>query len=163
MWHVPLPWPSTNAQYEGIMADVCRRSVAAGISAIAFGDLFLSDVREYRERQLAGTGLEPVFPLWNSNTRELAEKMIRNGLRARVSCIDPRYLGAEFAGNEFDNDLLRRMPAAVDPCGENGEFHTCVYCGPMFRRPLSIVNGETVARDGFVFADLLLNESPEAR
>jgi uncharacterized protein (TIGR00290 family) len=152
---VPLPWPCSNDQYERILGEVCRAAVAEGIAAVAFGDLFLADIRAYRERQLAGTGLEPLFPLWQLPTAELAREMIRSGLRARLTCVDPRALPPQFAGREFDDALLHEFPAAVDPCGENGEFHSFVYDGPMFRRPIAIQTGEIVERDGFVFADLL--------
>jgi uncharacterized protein (TIGR00290 family) len=154
LWSVPLPWPCSNAEYESRMADVCRRAVAEGFTAIAFGDLFLRDIREYRERQLQGTGLEPVFPLWNLPTAELAREMMMAGLRAKLTCVDPRVLARDFAGRDFDAQLLADLPATVDPCGENGEFHTFVYDGPMFRSALDIEVGEVVERDGFVFADL---------
>lgn len=151
---VPLPWPCSNADYERIMAGVCRAAVEEGIEAIAFGDLFLTDVRAYRERQLSGTGLEPLFPLWQIPTADLAREMIASGLRARLTCVDPRVLAPEFAGREFDLDLLKDLPASVDPCGEKGEFHSFVYDGPMFRHPIPVRTGEIVTRDGFVFADL---------
>jgi uncharacterized protein (TIGR00290 family) len=153
LWIVPLPWPCTNEIYEQRMKEVCNRAIAEKIDAFAFGDLFLADVRSYRERQLAGTGLEPLFPLWEIPTDRLAREMIAGGLRARLSCIDANQLDASFAGREFDEALLRDFPAGVDPCGERGEFHTCVYAGPMFNAPLSIETGEIVNRDGFVFAD----------
>lgn len=153
LWIVPLPWPCSNEIYEQRMAEACTRAIAEGIEAVAFGDLFLTDVRAYRERQLAPTGLEPLFPLWEIPTRALAQEMIASGVRARVACLDPRKLPAEFAGREFDADLLRALPAGVDPCAERGEFHTCVYAGPMFTAPLPLQTGEVVHRDGFVFAD----------
>lgn len=155
LWDVPLPWPCSNQQYEEILGGVCRRAVEAGIQAIAFGDLFLADIRQYRERQLQGTGLEPIFPLWQIPTADLAREMIGNGLKARITCVDPKALPPDFAGREFDLKLLADLPAAVDPCGENGEFHTFAYDGPMFREPIPVVNGETVERDGFLFTDLL--------
>ena len=151
---VPLPWPCSNADYERILGEVCRHAAAEGIEAIAFGDLFLRDIRAYRERQLSGTGLEPVFPLWEIPTDQLAREMIAGGLRARITCIDP-ILPREFAGREFDESLLNDLPAGVDPCGENGEFHSFCYAGPMFRRPIPIATGETVERDGFTFTDLI--------
>ena len=154
LWSVPLPWPCSNAEYEARMADVCRRAVAEGIEAIAFGDLFLADIRAYRERQLAGTGLKPLFPLWQLPTADLAREMIAGGLRARLTSVDPRKLSGEFAGREFDARLLADLPASVDPCGENGEFHTFVYDAPVFRAPVPVAAGEVVERDGFVFADL---------
>jgi len=155
---VPLPWPCSNQDYEARMRDACDAAVHAGVEIVAFGDLFLEDVRRYREEHLAGTGLHPVFPLWGQDTRRLAEEMIDGGLRARLVCVDPRKLPPEFAGREFDATLLRDLPPGVDPCGENGEFHTCVYAGPMFREPIPIESGEVVERDGFVFADVRLAE-----
>jgi len=162
LFAVPLPWPCSNEQYEAAMRTACDAAVARGIEAIAFGDLFLEDIRRYREEKLAGTGLEPLFPVWGLDTRALAEEMIAGGLRARIVCADPRKLPAEFAGREFDEQLLRDLPAGVDPCGENGEFHTAVYSGPMFREPIAIESGEVVERDGFVFADLRLAEGVSA-
>jgi uncharacterized protein (TIGR00290 family) len=156
LWIVPLPWPCSNETYEQRMAEVCRRAVAERIDAVAFGDLFLEDVRAYRERQLAPTGLEPLFPLWRIPTDELARAMISAGLRARLSCVDTKQLPAAFAGREFDASLLSDLPPQADPCGERGEFHTCVYEGPMFTAPLPLESGEIVARDGFVFADFQL-------
>jgi uncharacterized protein (TIGR00290 family) len=152
---VLLPWPCSNADYESAMKMVCDQAVAQGISAIAFGDLFLADIRAYRERQLSNTGLEPLFPLWQIPTDELAEEMIRSGLRARLVCVDPKALAPDFAGRDFDEPLLRDLPAGVDPCGENGEFHSFAYAGPMFSQQIPIVSGERVQRDGFWFADLL--------
>jgi uncharacterized protein (TIGR00290 family) len=153
LWIVPLPWPCSNEIYEQLMAEVCHRAVAEKIDAVAFGDLFLPDVRAYRENQLKGTGLEPLFPLWEIPTDELACTMMAGGLRARLSCVDTRQLPAAFAGREFDDALLRDLPSGADPCGERGEFHTCVYAGPMFAAPLALESGEVVDRDGFVFAD----------
>jgi diphthamide synthase (EF-2-diphthine--ammonia ligase) len=153
---VPLPWPCSNDIYEQRMAETCRRAVDAGIDAIAFGDLFLEDVRAYRERNLAPTGLEPLFPLWKIPTNALAREMIAGGLRARISCIDTKKLPASFAGREFDEGLLRDFPPDIDPCAERGEFHTCVYAGPMFAAPLPLETGEIVIRDRFVFADFLI-------
>lgn len=155
LWVVPLPWPCTNEFYEERMAEACARAVAERIDAIAFGDLFLADVRAYRERQLAPTGLEPLFPLWQIPTDRLAREMMEGGLRARLACVDTKQLSADFAGREFDASLLQDLPSATDPCGERGEFHTCVYAGPMFNDPLPLENGEIVNRDGFVFADFL--------
>jgi uncharacterized protein (TIGR00290 family) len=153
LWVVPLPWPCSNEIYEQRMAEVCRRAIDERIQAVAFGDLFLEEVRAYRERQLAPTGLEPLFPLWQIPTGALAREMIAAGLRARLTCIDMKQLSASFAGREFDADLLRDFPLGTDPCGERGEFHTCVYAGPMFSAPLSLEPGEIVNRDGFMFAD----------
>jgi uncharacterized protein (TIGR00290 family) len=156
LWIVPLPWPCSNEIYEQLMAEVCTRAIAEKIDAVAFGDLFLADVRSYRENQLKNTGLEPLFPLWQIPTDELAREIIAGGLRARLSCVDTKQLPAEFAGREFDAALLRDLPAEADPCGERGEFHTCVYAGPMFTKPLALEMGEIVDRDGFVFADFQL-------
>ena len=153
---VPLPWPCSNARYEAAMAAALADAKARfGVTHMAFGDLFLEEVRAYRVRQLAGTGLEPVFPLWQKPTAPLAAEMIAGGLRAVLTCVDPRCLPASFAGRAFDHALLDALPPDVDPCGENGEFHTCVTAGPMFSAPLAVTAGEVVERDGFVFADLL--------
>ncbi len=153
MWIVPLPWPCSNEVYERLMAKVCTRAVAEHIDAIAFGDLFLPDIRAYREAQLKPTGLEPLFPLWQIPTPGLARQMIAGGMRARLACVDTKQLPESFAGREFDAALLRDLPPEVDPCGERGEFHTCVYAGPMFTAPLPLQAGEVVNRDGFVYAD----------
>jgi uncharacterized protein (TIGR00290 family) len=155
LWKVPLPWPCTNEDYESRMAEACRRAVAEGFDSIAFGDLFLRDVREYRERQLAGSGLTPLFPLWGIPTASLARQMIAAGLRARITCVDSTALDGGFAGREFDHALLADLPERVDPCGENGEFHTFAYDGPMFRAPLHVESGEIREIGGFVYADLL--------
>jgi uncharacterized protein (TIGR00290 family) len=152
---LPLPWPCSNDIYESVMQNACSEAVARGVTVVAFGDLYLEDVRAYREKQLQGTGLTPIFPLWQIPTDKLAQEMIAGGLRARLSCIDPKTLPRSFAGREFDSALLRDLPAGVDPCGENGEFHTFVYAGPMFSAAIPITLGEVVERDGFVFADLL--------
>ena len=155
LWIVPLPWPCSNEIYEQRMSEVCERAVAERIDAVAFGDLFLEEIRAYRERQLAPTGLEPLFPLWRIPTDALAREMIAGGLRARLACVDTKQLPGSFAGREFDDALLRDLTPETDPCGERGEFHTCVYAGPMFAAPLPLETGEIVERDGFVFADLL--------
>ncbi len=152
---VPLPWPCSNLEYEAAMQAVCDRAVAEGIGAIAFGDLFLEEIRAYRERQLQHTGLEAWFPLWRMPTRELAWEMVRSGLRAKLVCVDPKALAPDFAGRDFDARLLRDLPSSADPCGENGEFHSFVHAGPMFHRAIPVVAGERVHRDGFWFADLL--------
>ena len=153
LWIVPLPWPCSNEVYEQRMREVCDRAVTEGVDAMAFGDLFLTDVRTYRETRLKPTGIEPLFPLWEIPTDALAREMIAGGLRARLACIDTKQLDASFAGRDFDEGLLHDLPAGTDPCGERGEFHTCVYAGPMFTRPLNLELGEIVNRDGFVFAD----------
>jgi uncharacterized protein (TIGR00290 family) len=160
---IPLPWPCTNDDYEARMAEACRQAVADGFDTIAFGDLFLRDVREYRERQLAGSGLTPVFPLWEIPTAALAREMIAGGLRARISCVDSKQLDGGFAGREFDDALLRELPETVDPCGEKGEFHTFAYAGPMFREPIAIVGGEVRNVNGFVYADLVFGDSPRVQ
>jgi uncharacterized protein (TIGR00290 family) len=155
LWPVPIPWPCSNAEYEAAMAVAMARAQREHIGAVAFGDLFLEDIRRYREDRLAPTGLRPLFPLWGAPTAPLARQMIAGGLRARLTCVDPRSLDARFAGRDFDDALLAELPAAVDPCGERGEFHTFAYDGPMFARPIPIRTGETITRDGFVFTDLL--------
>ena len=155
---VPIPHPCSNEIYEQRMGAAVAEAVSDGFTHAAFGDLFLDDVRRYREERLAGSGLEPLFPLWMLPTRSLAEQMIAEGLRARVACVDTRVLDASFAGRDFDRVLLDELPPATDPCGEKGEFHTCVYAGPMFAEPLEIETGETVTRDPFVWADFRIKE-----
>lgn len=155
LWSVPLPSPCSNSEYEDIMREVCAEAACKKIEAIAFGDLFLADIREYRERQLKSTGLEPLFPIWGMPTRALAEAMIAAGLRARLTCVNPEFLPSDFAGREFNHELLRDLPNGVDPCGENGEFHSFVYAGPMFASEIEVTVGDTVTRAGFVFGDLL--------
>jgi uncharacterized protein (TIGR00290 family) len=152
---VPLPWPCSNADYEAAMGAALERARDEGVTAVAFGDLFLEDIRRYREERMAATGLEPLFPLWAEPTDALARRMLAGGLRARLTCVDPRQLAPAFAGREFDEALLADLPPAVDPCGERGEFHTFAYAGPMFSRPVGLRAGDVVERDGFVFADLL--------
>jgi uncharacterized protein (TIGR00290 family) len=154
LWKVPLPAPCTNEQYEARMSKLIERAEAEGVAAFAFGDLFLLDVRAYREKQLAGTRIRPVFPLWQRPTNELATEMIAQGVRAKLTCVDPAKLDASFAGRDFDAALLRDLPAGIDPCGENGEFHSFVYDGPMMRQPIPVSVGKVVQRDGFVFADV---------
>jgi len=152
---VPLPWPCSNAQYEAIMAAAITGFVHDGFTHAAFGDLFLEDVRRYREERLAGSGLEPLFPIWKTKpTADLARDMIDSGLQARLTCVDPRKLDRSFAGRIFDAQLLDDLPRDVDPCGENGEFHSFAFAGPMFGHPIATEVGEIVDRDGFVFADL---------
>jgi uncharacterized protein (TIGR00290 family) len=155
LWAVPLPWPCSNEQYELLMAQTCARAVAEGIRGVAFGDLFLEDVRAYREKQMKGTGLQPVFPVWGLPTRALAEEMIASGTRAKLTCIDTAKLDRSFAGREFDEALLAELPEGVDPCGERGEFHSFVYAGPMLNAVLPVSVGENIVRDQFVFADLI--------
>jgi uncharacterized protein (TIGR00290 family) len=153
---VPLPWPCSNEQYESIMRTAIAGFVASGFTHVAFGDLFLEDVRRYREDRLAGSGLEPIFPVWKTkSTADLAHDMIEGGLKARITCLDPRRLDRSFAGRAFDRQLLADLPAGVDPCGENGEFHSFAFAGPMFHTEIALTIGDVVDRDGFVFADLL--------
>ena len=154
LWQVPIPSPCPNEIYEARMRGACARAVAAGFTHVAFGDLFLEDVRRYREERLAGTGLSPLFPLWGLPTRALAREMIAAGLRARLSVVDSRTLDPSFAGRGYDETLLRDLPAHVDPCGEHGEFHTFTHAGPMFGAPIEIETGEVVVREPFVFIDL---------
>jgi len=152
---VEIPSPCSNEEYECAMGAAVAAAVAEGVKAVAFGDLFLEDIRVYREQKLSGSGMQPLFPLWGRDTRELAEEMIASGLRARLTCVDPRVLPASFAGREFDASLLRDLPEGIDPCGERGEFHSFAYAGPMFSHPIGVIGGEVVERDGFVFADLM--------
>jgi|ERR1022692_772844 uncharacterized protein (TIGR00290 family) len=155
LWAVPLPWPCSDEQYEALMAQTCAEAVAEGIEGIGFGDLFLEDVRSYREKQLKDTGLLPVFPVWGMPTRALAEEVIASGTRAKLTCVDTEKLDRSFVGREFDANFLAVLPEGVDPCGERGEFHSFVYAGPMLNSVRSVSVGETVVRDQFVFADLL--------
>ncbi|MFZ0310801.1 MAG: ATP-binding protein [Candidatus Sulfotelmatobacter sp.] len=155
LWAVPLPWPCSNEQYEGLMAQACARAVAEGIEGVAFGDLFLEDVRAYREKQMKGTGLEPIFPVWGLPTGALAREMIAAGTRAKLTCVDTEKLDRAFVGREFDEELLAALPEEVDPCGERGEFHSFVYEGPMLKAVVPVSVGETVVRGQFVFADLI--------
>jgi uncharacterized protein (TIGR00290 family) len=154
---ISLPWPCSNEQYESCMIECVRALKAEGVQAVAFGDLFLEDIRTYRESNLAGSGLEPLFPLWLEPTDKLAGEMITGGLKAKLVCVDPKKLDPKFAGRDFDAQLLRDLPQPVDPCGENGEFHTCVYAGPMFGREIPLILGEVVERDGFVYCDALVD------
>ena len=156
---VPLPWPCSNAQYEAAMAKALAEAKATlGVTHVASGDLFLEDVRAYREAQLEAAGLSLLCPLWGRSTDALAREMVEGGLRARLTCVDPQRLPASFAGRTFDAELLADLPGGVDPCGESGEFHTFAWDGPMFRQPVPVTPGEIVERDGFVFADLLPGE-----
>lgn len=152
---IDIPYPCPNADYERIMGAFVAVARAQGVEAMAFGDLFLADIRAYREKQLAGTGIAPLFPLWKRDTRKLAEEMIGGGLVTHITCVDPRKLDRTFAGRRFDRALLADLPAGIDPCGENGEFHTFVSAGPMFHEAVPIRAGEVVERDGFVFADIV--------
>jgi uncharacterized protein (TIGR00290 family) len=159
LWTVPLPWPCSNEEYETRMSALCTRARNAGVDAMAFGDLFLADIRAYREKQLSGTGIEPLFPVWQIPTAELARTMIAAGLRAKITCVDPRVLAREFAGRDFDAEFLADLPSGIDPCGENGEFHSFVYAGPGFRAPINVSVDEILERDGFIFADLVASAS----
>ncbi|MGA8542082.1 MAG: ATP-binding protein [Thermoplasmata archaeon] len=156
LYKVAIPSPCPNEVYEQAMGTMLGRLRTDGVSRVVFGDLFLEDVRAYREEKLRGTGVEPVFPLWGRPTRALAEEMIDAGLRATIVALDPRHLPAKFAGRAFDRQLLAEFPDGTDPCGERGEFHTCVTDGPMFSHPIAVRPGPVVVRDGYVFADLEL-------
>ena len=160
---LPIPHPCPNADYERIMGAFVAQQAAAGVEAMAFGDLFLEDIRRYREARLAGSGIVPLFPLWGLETGRLAREMIAGGLEAYVTCVDPRKLPKTFAGRRFDLGLLADLPAGVDPCAENGEFHTFAWAGPMFRAPVPIERGAVEERGGFAFADLLPAGSPPCR
>ena len=152
---IHIPYPCSNEQYAQVMSEFVTQAREAGVTHFAFGDLFLEDVRRYREERLHGTGIEPIFPLWGADTAELSQTMAANGLKSVLTCVDPKQLPATFAGRIFDATLLRDLPADVDPCGENGEFHSFAFDGPMFAQPVAFTLGETVERDGFVFTDLL--------
>jgi uncharacterized protein (TIGR00290 family) len=155
---VNLPHPCANEVYEQRMAEAVARAIEQGFTHVAFGDLFLEDVRRYREDRLAGIGLSPLFPLWGKPTDALGREMIDAGLEAYITCVDTRALPASFAGRSYDEALLRELPSGVDPCGERGEFHTCVVGGPMFDRRIDVSPGEIVHRGEFVFCDLLTND-----
>ena len=150
-----IPSPCTNKEYEAVMQNFIRVMQKNGIEYMAFGDLYLEDIRQYREKQLEGSGITPVFPLWLKPTRALAKEMIDGGLEATITCIDPKKLSASFAGRRFNYDFINDLPEQIDPCGENGEFHSCVHNGPMFHHPIGITTGDVVERDNFVFADLI--------
>lgn len=160
LWEVEIPDPCSNQEYEQAMRGLVERAQAAGVEEVAFGDLFLEDVRRYREEKLAGTGLRPSFPLWGEPTGELSRRMLHAGVVAFLTAIDPRKVPREWAGRAFDATLLAEMPPDVDPCGERGEFHTFVAAGPMLRAPIEVVPGERVERGGFVFADLIPADAP---
>jgi diphthamide synthase (EF-2-diphthine--ammonia ligase) len=140
------------------MQAVCIRAVQEGFEAVAFGDLFLEDIRAYRIERLAGTGLEPIFPIWGIPTGQLAQQMVASGLRARITCIDPRHLPASFCGRIFDANFLNDLPSAVDPCGERGEFHSFAYTGPMFSKPIPVTHTHNVEREGFLYGELVLTD-----
>jgi len=163
LWQVPIPSPCPNDVYERAMAAAVARAVGDGVTHMAFGDLFLEDIKRYREEKLAGTGLTPIFPLFGADTTKLAREMVAGGLKARLTSVDPKVLDRKFAGREFDQALLDELPASVDPCGERGEFHSFAYAGPMFSKPIAITSGVVVERDGFVFADVLPTTTSPAR
>ena len=152
---IPLPYPCSNAHYEQAMRGYFAALVEQGVDAIAYGDLHLADVREYRENLMRDSGLEPVFPIWGSETRQLARDMVAAGLKARITCVDPKQLSRHFCGREFDAGFLDELPDGVDHCGENGEFHSYTYAGPMFAATIGVTSGEIIERDGFVYADLI--------
>lgn len=156
---VSIPWPCPNAEYELAMAEAMRRASAQGVTHHVFGDLFLEDIRKYREEKLAACGMTPLFPIWGMNTTSLAREMVEAGLRAYLTCVDPKKLDQKFAGRFFNHKLLAELPASVDPCGENGEFHTFAFAGPMFRWPIPAELGEIVFRDEFIFADVVPGKS----
>jgi len=159
LYRVPLPFPCPNEAYERAMRSALERARSQGVTTLVFGDIFLADVRAYRERQLSQAGFRASFPLWRLETRRLAGEMVAAGLRARLTCVDPKVLPRRLAGEVFDSAFLARLPPAVDPCGENGEFHTFAYAGPMFERAIDISLGSTIERDGFVYTDLRLVSS----
>jgi len=152
---IPIPHPCSDAQYGTIMKNFVGQAKQQGIECFAFGDIFLEDVRRYREANLADTGITPIFPFWGMPTAKLSREMVNGGLRAIITCIDPKHLSADFAGQEYGESFLERIPAHIDPCGENGEFHSFAFAGPMFKKPVNIAMGETVSHDGFIFTDLL--------
>jgi uncharacterized protein (TIGR00290 family) len=151
---IPIPHPCRDDEYATIMECFVGQARRQRIDCFAFGDLLLEDVRRYREARLADTGITPLFPLWGTPTADLSQTMVSSGLRAIVTCVDPRKLPRDFAGQGYNESFLRRIPAGVDPCGENGEFHTFAFDGPMFERAVNVSFGETVSRDGFIFVDL---------
>lgn len=159
---VGIPSPCPNEIYERAMAEAMAQARAEGVTHMIFGDLFLEDIRKYREENLAKCGIAPAFPVWGLDTRLLTQEMLAADLRAYLTCVDPKKLDASFAGRLFDKKLLADLPSGIDPCGENGEFHTCVVAGPMFASPIPVDVGEIVERDGFVFADLLLRPAATA-
>ncbi len=160
LYLIEIPYPCSNEQYAAVMADFVAKAQTQRVECMAFGDLYLQDIRDYREERLQGTGISAVFPLWGKPTRELLTEMLDGGLRAMLTCVDPRVLPAEFAGCELSLALLEEMPQTIDPCGENGEFHSFVFDGPMFDYPLAIEMGEVVTRDGYVFADCRPHSTP---
>jgi diphthamide synthase (EF-2-diphthine--ammonia ligase) len=156
---VPIPYPCPNEIYEARIGEAVAGAVREGITHMIFGDLYLADIRAYREQKLAGTGITPVFPLWQRPTAALAQAMIASGLEAWLATVDLKRLPAEFAGRKFDAQLLTDLPDGIDRCGENGEFHTCVVAGPMFSKRLAVAIGERVERDGYAYCDLVLEKA----
>ena len=152
---IPIPNPCSNSEYANIMQEFIDREKQSGVECFAFGDLFLEDIRAYRQKSLDGSGIAPIFPIWGMDTRSLASSMLEAGLRAQITCVDPSQLAPEFSGREFDAGFLRDLPPGVDACGENGEFHSFAFDGPMFSHRINIRIGETTTRDNFVFTDLL--------
>ncbi len=160
LWAAELPWPCSNLIYEEQLQAVWQRARQEGITAVAFGDLFLQEIRNYRVQQLEGSGLEPIFPVWEIPTAQLARDLIAAGVKAKLTCVDTSKLARSFAGRDYNLSLLADLPPEIDPCGENGEFHTFVYDAPVFLRPIAVQAGELVERDGFLFADLLPGCAP---
>jgi uncharacterized protein (TIGR00290 family) len=159
LFKVPLPWPCSNAEYESAIKSAFKEiRVSHDVTHIAYGDLFLEDVRQYRVDLMKDSKLKPLFPIWKSPTRKLAHCMVSSGLSAYLTCVDPKQLSEKFSGNKFNTDFLTTINDDIDPCGENGEFHTYVNAGPMFKSEVPVKVGETVNRDGFVFTDLMLAE-----
>jgi uncharacterized protein (TIGR00290 family) len=158
LWPVPIPWPCPNGAYEERMASAVARAHAEGIQLMAFGDLYLEEVRKYREEKMAGTGITPIFPLWGLDTKALAREMLASGVKAILTCVDPKQLPADQVGREFDAAFLDSLPTGADPCAEKGEFHTFCYAAPCFSHPIPVQRGEIVERDGFTFCDLLHSE-----
>jgi len=150
---IEIPYPCANADYERIMTEFITKIQADDIQSVAFGDLYLEDIRDYRIAQMDGTGIKPIFPCWGIDTTELSKMIIDIGIRAKIACIDPKQLDNKFAGHDYNQTLLDTLPSQIDACGENGEFHTFVYDSPNFNNPISITQGETIERDGFVFTD----------
>jgi uncharacterized protein (TIGR00290 family) len=150
---IEIPFPCSNADYERIMAEFIIKIQNDNVEAVAFGDLYLEDIRDYRIAQMQGTGIAPIFPCWGIDTTELSKMIIDIGIRAKIACIDPKQLDDKFAGHDYNQTLLDTLPSQIDACGENGEFHTFVYDSPNFNNPINITQGETVERDGFVFTD----------
>lgn len=152
---IELPYPCSNETYQDIMRDFIDRIKADGVQQVAFGDLYLEDIRDYRIAQMQGTGIQPIFPCWGIDTQALAKQIIALGIQANITCIDPKQVPTDLAGHAFNQDLLDKLPEQADPCGENGEFHTFVYNSPDFQQAIQLTQGETIERDGFIFTDWL--------